>query len=880
MAGGLWPRPCTAPHSTTAMPRKSGGSEAPSETSARTSLRRLSSIASFQALNPFARRRSNNTTTDNNVSESTASLSSTTENAPQPSSDLSASTSNSTSHLLTYVDETALLPVQASLTRSSPVPPRQNPAERVPRSRTFSNLPIPARLYRNAPVASCKSNSRLPTSRVLPPTRLPSPPTTNRKYSGSNLASAEVHRQHVKNGMKRSDTEPLLLLHSDQRHGTPRMTAFKENISPGLPKHRPTKHKQSQGQHPSSCTSLSDLSDVSEPSSASKYTGLSDVSAFTRYNERCSQYSPNFPCGQKWHAPSGAPSATPKPLQVPPVQRWNSQPILSNLTNVRSPQHEIKQVRLMSERHPPTPPPPRTPAGMGAMLTARSQPSSTNRHVGQVTQISPSHRKVTFKPLISPSTDHHEVHKAEAASYWCGRFAALEDRYRNEELAASLRTQIHDRSSTDAAPPTGPNFWPRHESDQMHTPEMTTQRRRRAIEHLYKLCTTVEARDSFVQFQWQLAAAQHEPDLARPVQSDRTELGDGARFIHGVARKVTFMDRLLGRGGKIKVNADFRLEHAGALCEDVHDVAALRRACLLSSVAWHEAGTNTDRKTGRESEKWPRSVRLDWLLVKLTYLHRIGGHRDSYPLRIEPSGKGLHAVPWRLLPLGLRSRGGLLALGRQAGEEALHLIHASDEEPAVLGKLALENAEGLGVGDSLEVLVLAAEVLDEKAGRGVHAVALALPQADLVDDGGRQDRRAGLGVVRAQDRVRVRDEVADDLIGANARADGAQRRLLRQACRDEVRVARLQRGEERQDGDGQRGRGVGVQSVVGLEDDVPFLVGRCGGVGGDAAAGGLRRGRVGQCRRVGCQCGGEPRGVVVRFIVRRTVDETEVCQIV
>nr|POE50753.1 hypothetical protein CFP56_16268 [Quercus suber] len=535
---------------TITMPRKSGGSEAPSESSARTSLRHLGSIASFHTLNPFARRRSNNATTDSIVSESVVSVSSVNANQPEPIGQSSTSIATSLTQLVDHGDNTTHIPAPRTLLRSSPIAPARGPVEHMPRSRTFSHLPVPARLYRNAPAASCKSHSRLPSIAVFP-TRLPSPPTTNRKYSGSHLASAEVSQQHEKNRAKRSDTEPLLPMRFHERNDTPRTTAFKENISPGPPYSLSTKDKQAPGSYLSSCASHSNLSDVSELSSASHRHRLSDASAFTHRGDCSTKQSPNLRSSQKWPFPGGQ-SATPKQLQTNPVQRWHSQPMLSNSTNLRSSQHEIKQVRLMSQRHPPTPLLPRTPAGTMATVMAKPEISSSTRHVRQMaTQLSSSDLSLTPKPHFSPTINPYEVHKAEATSYWCGRFAALEDRFRNEELATSLQTQYPSSSVPGASRLSSSDFWPRDESDQMHTAEMTTQRRRRAIEHLYNLCTTVEARDSFAQFQMQFATSQDEPDLARPVQGNRADLPDGGgKYVFGEARKMTLMDRLLGRGAK------------------------------------------------------------------------------------------------------------------------------------------------------------------------------------------------------------------------------------------------------------------------------------------------------------------------------------------
>ena len=47
----------------------------------------------------------------------------------------------------------------------------------------------------------------------------------------------------------------------------------------------------------------------------------------------------------------------------------------------------------------------------------------------------------------------------------------------------------------------------------------------------------------------------------------------------------------------------------------------------------------------------------------------------------------------------------------------------------------------------------------------------------------------------------VRRQVADDLVGRDAEADGAADRVARQAARDHAREAQVEVGEEGQDGD-------------------------------------------------------------------------------
>lgn len=64
--------------------------------------------------------------------------------------------------------------------------------------------------------------------------------------------------------------------------------------------------------------------------------------------------------------------------------------------------------------------------------------------------------------------------------------------------------------------------------------------------------------------------------------------------------------------------------------------------------------------------------------------------------------------------------------------------------------------------------------------------------------------------------MRVRGQVADDLLGRDAHADGAPDRFPRDLAGNHVGVPCLQTGEELEDGDLERGVGVGVNAVVGL----------------------------------------------------------------
>lgn len=141
----------------------------------RTSPRRLGSMATFHSLNPFNRRRSNNTTCSGTASE---------ENISSPLSITAAKAS----HTNLLCDAEPISPTMTdarvdSVTTADLSSTLQPPSKRhsyislndgqtstssLPRSRTFSNLPIPTRLRKPSQTfGPTKSNIRLPSLPVM-----------------------------------------------------------------------------------------------------------------------------------------------------------------------------------------------------------------------------------------------------------------------------------------------------------------------------------------------------------------------------------------------------------------------------------------------------------------------------------------------------------------------------------------------------------------------------------------------------------------------------------------------------------------------------------------------------------------------------------------
>ncbi|KAK3075112.1 hypothetical protein LTR53_001866 [Teratosphaeriaceae sp. CCFEE 6253] len=553
--------------------RKSESSDAGSD-SQRRSLQRLSSMASFQALNPFARRRSNKTSESTaNSSSSNLSLSSTANNAPQPPHIWA-----STSPLLPADDELTALPIPPVPShfpsrRSSYICLPDDPIGGMPRSRTLSNLPLPTRARRNTALslAPSRSHYRLPSA-FLPFTRVPSPVASSRQHSMSKLAPAEPKHAPTRNRMKRSDTEPLLPLNVNQVSNVGRSTAFKENLSLSPVKPLPEMGLYDNGDF---------YGDLLPSRSHANRHGWMDTGKGSEpllHFDACGEnFASSLPLpDHSRHAPKASVSSpayrssrdrSSTPVGPAPVQRWNSQPVLTNVTNRRNSRHgEILERRLLSAVQPDPPaPPPKTPLMAEALTGGRVSWPSNSSQLRLAPEQSPSLANLSTSKSggSSPERSAQQISIPHPVLYWCGRFSALVDRYRNDELAVHLATA----PSTTTATLTNSRL---PQADRMHTPEATARRMRRALEHLHSLCATSEARASLVAFQQQFAALQRSAELARPLvvrapERRKIVLGAGVGALDGGVdlgggcgggpgaagekRKGTFMERLLGRSG-------------------------------------------------------------------------------------------------------------------------------------------------------------------------------------------------------------------------------------------------------------------------------------------------------------------------------------------
>lgn len=524
-------------------------------------MRRLSSIASLAHLNPFHRRRSNN------ASDSITSLCSNNSLPSAPTTTATSSSSrNPSESSSTVVSDTAPLtappiPIESQasfLRRSSYVCIPDDPIGGMPRSRTFSNLPIPSRSKKSDVCAPSDSHTRR-SSNLTTATRLPSPPASTRRHLMGSIPTSSSRYQNARNRMKRSDTMPLLPLNPDQMTSLPRPTAFKENLSLSPIRPLPELEQFEEADFSSSLPAGSYIEDrlwdQTSPTTLPRdpsFCGALPVTAYT--GDSPSRDDFNFHSEPAYQPKRAFPPRSSSFAKPDPVQRWNSQPVLTNTTNLRASGHqEIRQTRLLSARQAPTPPLSKTPISVQALgaPTTRVRGGSVSSSVHHL-------RRSSTHTLLSTSfTPQHsagQISVAEPSAYWCGRVSALIDRYRSEDLAASL-------AETDLKSDTG----------KFHSPATNTARLRRALEHLHSLCVTDEARESFVRFQMNFATLQHLPELGRPIKTRNpvttmepigiTPYAGGpgiernsAVVIGGAAksgaRKMSLLDRMLGRHEK------------------------------------------------------------------------------------------------------------------------------------------------------------------------------------------------------------------------------------------------------------------------------------------------------------------------------------------
>ncbi|USW55802.1 hypothetical protein Slin15195_G091210 [Septoria linicola] len=527
--------------------RKSHAHETPPEPR-RGSLRRLSSIASFHTLNLFNRRRSNNVDNSPSTTASNVSLSSTLANAPDRHKDFNQSDISSESDARDRVPPLPTL----STRRSSYICLPDDPIGGMPRSRTFSNLPLPTRAKKSATkLQQSKSHARLPShSENAPPSRLPTPTFTTRKHSNSRLMPLDNRILPGQSSLMRSDTEPLLQRLLPRETSMPRLTAFKENIS--LSPIRPLSPYDENIFNASWRSGWSEDSDSGVALYSERTTSLAYQKPVATQGVATRRLSQKFESSPAYRSSRDRP-----PTPAKPVQRWNSQPVLVNKTNLRNSYGtEIKQTRLMSTRQAPTPPRAKSPSTEFLLNGTRARGFSNSS--GHLRVVSAQASSVVDGRLQQSSGSRARAESiklkpgailnAQPLAWWTGRFSSFNDRYRNEELTAT------DLSAHSVA---------KSETDGIHTTEANFHRMRRAIEHLFSLCATPEAEQSFFVWQKSLGSAIGMPQLAKVVKGSEARscalemsLRGGEGFTPpSDPKKMKFVDRLLGRRQKMGLTA-------------------------------------------------------------------------------------------------------------------------------------------------------------------------------------------------------------------------------------------------------------------------------------------------------------------------------------
>lgn len=154
-----------------------------------------------------------------------------------------------------------------------------------------------------------------------------------------------------------------------------------------------------------------------------------------------------------------------------------------------------------------------------------------------------------------------------------------------------------------------------------------------------------------------------------------------------------------------------------------------------------------------------------------------------------------------------------------------------DEKPALTLLLPHQNTNLFRIPTRRLELRLRDKILKQEPHRRLHPIAFELPQPDLI-----HDRCGDDACVFVHLRVRVRGEVADDLIGCDTHGDGAADGFAGDFSGDHVWVAGREAGEELQDGDLQVRGCVGVDAVVCFDHDEAPVVVCCGGEAGGAQA--------------------------------------------
>ncbi|KAF2725105.1 hypothetical protein K431DRAFT_331576 [Polychaeton citri CBS 116435] len=512
----------------------------------RSSLPRLSSLASLQVFNPFSSRHSNNNLPSDSTCKHSMSASSPTRSTRYRNNNeqlfideeigLSSPTaphfSRPTAQAPTSTIRGRWLPRQSNRQQLFNEPNRE-----VSKSSAFSNIPLPIKSKAEAPRPR-EQSARQKSQHKSRSSRIPFPLTTNRTHSVrvSKILCADAPIS------KRSGTEPFLeralgdvgktehkrpakvfnenlrfsTIHAlpsmSEEVGSPDLCASSPSLGAGVPTFVPIdRDRQAVGETAVGVDCVAITKHIDRPDAGA-------WSENNHYRRRC----------------DGSPTLKASPYRQS-VQRWNSQPVIG--ASMPSQLKVITGVQLgkvLSETQP---------------ITLRNPSWSSPQQVetNYMSSHLPSLGSFESLPIPPSKKTLGEVNAREPLEFWTGRLVALCDRYRNEENKHVLSFS----DSADKQPDSS-------DSEKMHSTEAAVGRQRRALEELCVACTTEEAVSSLIAFQYHLSTVNGDHDLAKPlreVTSIATESGSvrvkasvtATMLGSGSARRKAFIDRLLGK---------------------------------------------------------------------------------------------------------------------------------------------------------------------------------------------------------------------------------------------------------------------------------------------------------------------------------------------
>ncbi|KAF1348852.1 hypothetical protein BDV97DRAFT_193866 [Delphinella strobiligena] len=364
-------------------------------------LRRLSSLANLN-FNPWNRRRSHLISDAVVLASSDTALT-----MPTLPSEVSDSYPSSTPFTPSgEVDGT--MPTQPKPTfsnrRRSYITLSNESCHILPRSRTLSNLPVPVKA--KGPTSAPKSRSTM----MLPPSRIPTPKPDGRARLAS--ATKSILKHSKGRVLQRSDTEPLLSENTTPKSpsGTPRTTAFKENLSLSPIKHSPR----------------IDVFDDGFASASPPLVPLPKTQDDCSHGHRPPQTTPQTAFRTLRTDTVLNPQSSPirettlrRPSTPAKVHRYDSQSVLASISHNAcrkrvSYSAGIKQHQLLTPRHPPTPPQPVAPLKtLSPTKTRRTRGDSNDLDMGS--DMSPWSQRGTPTTLL---IDPDKVREACCICHW------------------------------------------------------------------------------------------------------------------------------------------------------------------------------------------------------------------------------------------------------------------------------------------------------------------------------------------------------------------------------------------------------------------------------------------------------------------------------